>query len=96
MPQTQRTFWYCRRGGGHVVGDVRYVTLQDGTGHIPVLALYETAQLALPEDGYEPQLRCEKLFHAEGLRCSICGQVYDWFPTLPALLRLLRRYERIS
>jgi len=74
-----RDFWYCRKEeGGHIVGEVRSVALVDGSGRIPVLALYERALYAPPAG--EVELRCGKVFHADGLRCSICGREFNWHP----------------
>ncbi|MCZ2076182.1 MAG: hypothetical protein LC130_14420 [Bryobacterales bacterium] len=91
MPPS-REFWYCGGAGkGHIVGEVRTVSLMRDAGRVKVLELYESAQAVPPED--VPTLRSEKIFHAEGLRCSICGNRFDWFPSLPSLVRLLKRYD---
>ena len=90
--QNKRVFWYCSKDTSHVVGELRNVALMDGSGHVTVLMLYEQAVMVSPED--VPPLRADKVFHAEGLRCTICGREFDWYPSLPSLMRLLNRYEK--
>jgi hypothetical protein len=91
MPPSKREFWRCQRDGGHVVGELVDVTLEDGAGRVKALRLYEQAVTVPPEE--VPPLRAAKLFHAEGLRCSICDMKFDWYPSLPSLIKLLKRYE---
>lgn len=62
MPPS-REFWYCGGGAGkgHIVGEVRTVSLMRDAGRVKVLELYESAQAVPPED--VPTLRSEKIFH---------------------------------
>jgi hypothetical protein len=74
-----------------VVGELVQIDLANNGGRVTALALYEDAFDAPPEE--IPPLRIEKVFHAEGLACPWCGRRFDWYPSLPSLQRLLKRYE---
>jgi hypothetical protein len=65
------------------------MTMQN-IGHAAALAQYEQSQIEPPTD--VPLLRGH-VVSAMGMRCTICGRLYDWYPSLEALQRLMSRYE---
>lgn len=90
----QRRFWYCSGNGqGHVVGEIVSKEL-DVVGRVTALLVYECA-LEAPSVDYVPRDR-GMIVTGYKMPCTICGREFEWYPSLEALKRLLRRYEPFS
>lgn len=92
MPALDRKYWWCggKTGCGHIVGEVGQRELQKG-GAVKVLSVYEQSLDAAPT---EAQPVRGQVVSCLGFRCTKCGKLYDWYPSLNVLNRLVARYQK--
>lgn len=85
-------YWWCggKTGCGHIVGEIARRELQKG-GTVKVLNVYEQSLDVAPTEA--PLVRGQ-VVSCFGFRCTKCGNLYDWYPSLESLNRIVMNYRK--
>lgn len=92
MPANNRRYWYCggRTGFGHVVGEISHKDI-NGIGKVTALLIYDKS-LPVPPSEIPPDRGM--VITGFGMRCTICSNTFDWYPSLESLNKLLFHYKQ--
>ena len=86
MQPSPRTFVFCKKHEGHVIGEL--VQCEYHGSRVSALLLYEQSLYAVP--AAVPKRRAKIVGDAPEIECTVCGAVQDWFIGKKAAFALLR------
>lgn len=95
MPASDRRFWWCIKG--HIMGEVRRVSVDDGRYKVTALMLYERAVLSVDVPEGLPTLRGRVIGEMLDIQCNYpgCTCTRDWHPGEDSMRRLLESVRRL-